>query len=252
MIRPLIVLTLMLCLAAVPVRAAAPAAAPAANQFKELNPDIDKYAFAKSYIQSLSYYGRLTKRLEQEKSVGDKYEADLAAVQTILDNRTLDNTELRVAKNYLLKYAQARNMLIRRVAYDTMVAYENHILLSSRERQLWTAYYQFKSKGVPRDLNEMEFKRQIANLARDRKNVSLSLLQQIMIFQKVLLSARLCESEDCKSLALTQAERDKLVAKLDVFASDNMAWGMKPGQGTFEAAVAALRELLEDPLYVSR
>jgi hypothetical protein len=31
-----------------------------------------------------------------------------------------------------------------------------------------------------------------------------------------------------------------------------MAWGMKTGQSTFEAAVASLREILEDPEFVSK
>jgi hypothetical protein len=219
--------------------------------FQEYNPDIDKFAFAKSFITSLSYYGRLNLRLNKEKEVGDKFNKDTKVVKTFVNNRTLDNTELRIAKNYLPKYTESKNMLIRRVAYDTMVAYEQNIKVSYVERRLWDAYYRFKKIGRPRDLNENDFKTQMASLARDRKAAGMAVLESVMMFKKVLLSAKACQDETCRELALTQAERDKLLRKLDEFAGDNMAWGMKSGQGTFEAAIASLREVLEDSAYVS-
>ena len=91
----------------------------------------------------------------------------------------------------------------------------------------------------------------MANLARDRKIAGMAVLEAVMMFKKVILSAKTCQDEDCQDLALTQAERDKLLQKLDAFSGDNMAWGIKPGQGTFEAAIASVREILEDPIYVS-
>ena len=105
--------------------------------------------------------------------------------------------------------------------------------------------------GVPRNLNEADFKKEMAILANDRKTSGMALLEAVMMFKKVLLSAKACQDENCQDLALTQAEREKLLQKLDSFAGDNMAWGMKPGQGTFEAAIASVREILEDSAYVS-
>ncbi|MFH0753475.1 MAG: hypothetical protein V2A70_02775 [Candidatus Omnitrophota bacterium] len=220
--------------------------------FKQLNPDIDKYAFAKSFVSSLSYYGRMYQRLTAEKEFGDTFFEDVKVLKTLIDDRTRDNADLRVAKNYLIKYASTPNMLIRKVAYDLAVAYENHILVSYKERQMWQAYYKFKSAGLPRDLNVDEFKRQMEGLARDRKGAALAVLEQVMMFKKVILSAERCLDENCEELALTQKERLRLVDMLDAFARENMAWGMKAGQGTFEAAIASVREVLEDPVYVSR
>ncbi len=223
---------------------AAPTGDPNATSFQQYNPDIDKYTFAKSYIASLDYYGRLTRRLAAEKPVADKFAVDVKVVQTMIDDRTLDNTELRVAKNYLLKYATARNMLIRKVAYDTAVAYEQNIQLSSKERRLWQAYLQFKKTGRPKELDEAGFKDQLERLAQDRKGAGMAVLDAVVMFKKVLLSAKDCANEDCHVLALTQVEREKLAGKLDDFAPDNRAWGAKAGQGTFEAAIASVREVL--------
>jgi hypothetical protein len=223
-----------------------------AQSFRENNPDVDKFAFAKSFITSLGYYGKLDIRLRSETGAGDSYARDVKVVKALVEGRTLDNTELRVAKNYLVKYVDSRNMLIRKVAYDAMAAYEQHIIVSSRERRLWQMYQRFKEKGVPSDLNEDAFKQQMGVLAEDRKAAAMGMLRAVVMFRAVLLSAERCSDENCRDLALTESERGKLVKKLDAFAGDRTAWGMKPGQGTFEAAVAAVREVLEDPVFVSR
>lgn len=247
-----IVFSLAMFVFLLPVFAATAAAGTSVQTpFQEYNPDIDKFAFAKSYIASLSYYGRLNQRLLQEKEIGDRFDADIAVIKTFVNNRTLDNTELRIAKNYLLKYAKSQNMLIRRVTYNTMAAYERNIMVSSAERRLWEAYYRFRKMGIPKNLNEADFKAQMSSLARDRKTSGVALLEAVMMFKKVILSAASCRDENCQDLALTQSQREKLLQKLDGFAGDNMAWGIKAGQGTFEAAIASVREILEDPLFVS-
>jgi hypothetical protein len=97
-----------------------------------------------------------------------------------------------------------------------------------------------------------QFRLQMENLARGRKSAGMVLLGAVQMLQKVILSADACPDEDCRQLVLTQGQRDKLVEKLNGFSGDNMAWGVKAGQGTFEAAVASLREVLEDSAYLSR
>ncbi len=231
---------------------AAPSFAESKTPFQENNPDIDKYAFAKSYVQSLAYYGRLEQRLLMEQKLARTAGSELDAIKTLIDDRTIDNTELRVAKNYLVKYLTSKNMLIRKVAYDAMGAYQQHIIVSSSERRLWQAYQRFKAKGVPRDFNEAQLQVQLRRLAADRKAAGLAVLETVMMFKKVILSARECADEDCMDLALTQAERARLIKQIDAFAGDNMAWGVKVGQATFEAAVASLRECLEDTAFSSR
>ncbi len=247
--RHMIILMLLFVLP-FPAFAATGSSAAVKTPFQEYNPDIDKFAFAKSFLASLSYYGRLNGRLEKEKEVGDQFDKGLEVIKTFVDNRILDNTELRIAKNYLPKYASSKNMLIRKVAYNMVLAYEQNITVSSAEKRLWEAYYRFKKMGVPKDLNENEFKKQMASLARDRKTAAMGVLESVMMFKKVILSAKGCDNENCQKLALTQSEREKLLKKLDAFAGDNMAWGMKAGQGTFEAAIASVREILEDSAYV--
>jgi hypothetical protein len=219
--------------------------------FKQYNPDIDKYNFARSFITGLSYYNRVAERLASEDKAAVDAKSDARAIRDFIDDRTLDNTELRIAKNYLTRYAGSQNGLIRKVARDATVTYDKLLAMSVRERELWQVFGRFRTTGLPPDFNEEEFGGQQVILARDKKEIAKDLIRESILVGKILLSAARCDQEDCQELALTREERDKLVKKLDEFAGGNTDWGMKPGQSTVHACVAALREVLEDPLYRS-
>ncbi len=238
------VLLCALCLA-IPLTASA-------QSFRENNPDGEKYVFARSFIAGLGYYGKLDMRLKAEERAGNSYMRNIKVVKALVEARTLDNTELRVAKNYLVKYLDSRNLLIRKVAYNTIGAYQQHIIVSSSERRLWQSYQRFLEKGVPRKFDRESFARQMATLSEGRKAAAIAVLAAVVMFKAVLLSAQRCADEACHELALTAAEREKLVRKLDGFAGNNTDWGIKEGQATFEAAVAAIREILEDTIFVSQ
>jgi hypothetical protein len=202
---------------------------------------------------SLSYYARVDLRLKDEekaKAEGE-FKTDTALIRKFIENRTLDNTELRIARNYLTKYSSSRNMFIRKIADQAVVAYDQFLVHNSREREYWLEFYSFKTKNVPAGYDEEGFVARQVGLALQKKEVAKSLLTASALVQKVLLSSQRCESDACMELALTQEERDKLVKKLDSVANNTQDWGLKAGQTTIQGCVAALREVLEDPLYKS-
>jgi hypothetical protein len=222
------------------------------NFFKENNPDIDKYVFAKSYIMALSYYSRVADRLKTEDQASLQAEPDLKAIQRVIDHRTLDNTDLRISKSYLWKYADSRNMFIRKVSSEAGAVYNRLVLMSAQERELWKAFYAAKRSGRAGEELQSDFTARQVALARQKKEVAKELVTQSAFLAKILLSARDCEDENCKVLSLTRDERDRLVKRLDSFARTKMDWGLKPGQSTLDASVAVIREVLEDSIYLSR
>lgn len=221
------------------------------NPFKTKNPDVDKYAFTKNFIIGLGYYHRVADRLKAEVDVSSASTSDMATIQTFIDNRTLDNTELRIARNYLTRFLSSRNGLIRKIAADAGATYDALIAMSMKERELWQAFHDFKTESTGERLDEEDFVRQQTAIAIDKKEMAKGLLEASLLIRIVLLDARRCDNEECRMLAITQKERDKLLEKLDVFAGNNMAWGVKAGQSTVEACEAAIREILEDPVYQS-
>ena len=222
------------------------------NSFKIKNPDIDKYEFVKNFIVGLGYYHRVAERLKGEADISKTVGQDIKLIQAFINNRTLDNTELRIARNYLTRFSSSRNGLIRKITQDTIVTYDKLISMSMSERELWQSFYDFKKKQASQRIDEKDFFNQQTSIALDKKEVAKGLLESSGFIHTVLLSAQKCESEKCSHLAITQKERDKLIEKLDAFAGNNMAWGMKSGQSTAEACEAAIREVLEDHIYLSK
>ncbi len=220
--------------------------------FRQYNPDVDKYDFTRSFITGLSYYSRVAERLGMEDKAELDAIPDSKAIRDFIDHRTLDNADLRIAKNYLVRYFKSGNGLIRRVAIDSAATYQKLLEMSSRERELWKSFERSRRSGAPADFNETEFSRRQVQLASDKKEVAKELVRQANLVTRIMLSAELCQTEDCKELALTRDERDKLVRKLDSFARGSMDWGLKAGQSSLQACTSVLREVLEDPLYHSR
>lgn len=224
----------------------------AQDSFRAKNPDVDKYAFVKNFITGLGHYHHAADRLKKEADLVSATSSEASAIQAFIDNRTLDNTEFRIARNYLTHFSTSKNGLVRKVAQDTIATYDQLIALSMSERELWQSLYEFKIKDDSQRLDEEDFIRQQTELALDKKEAAKGLLQSSLLVRTILLSAEKCADENCHALAITQEERGRLIEKLDAFASNNMAWGAKVGQSTSEACEAAIREVLEDRLYSSR
>ncbi len=214
--------------------------------FKTYNRDIDKYSFTKNFILSISYYKRVADRLKVEEALKLDGTSDIKVIQKFINDRTLDNTELRIARNYLIKFTSSRNGLIQQVARQSISAYDGVLALSMRERELWQSLSRFKLTGEPEDFNEKDFIEQQLSIAAQKKEADKMLLSASMLIRIVLLSAERCGSEVCQELALSRDERFKLTGYLDDFSRDNLEWGIKPGQTPIEGCVAAIREVLED------
>ena len=88
----------------------------AADEFSKNNPDIKKYEFARSYITALSYmkdiYDRWNKNAPKKLFAHQK----VNMIKATINDLALDNSDLRIIKDYLLKYLTSPNMLMRKVA----------------------------------------------------------------------------------------------------------------------------------------
>lgn len=220
--------------------------------FKKYNPDIDKYDFAKNFIISIGYYKRVADRLKVEGELKAKTKGDLNLITKYINNCTLDNTDIRIARNMLTRFLTSKNGLIVKVSLQATEAYDQYVALSVKERELWQKFYQHKASGRPDNFDEALFVRQQMDLVAEKKEAEKKLLEASMLIRKVLLSAALCDSDDCSRLVLTKTDRQKLLNFLDVYARDNTQWGIKAGQTPVEGCVASIREVLEDPMFISK
>lgn len=220
------------------------------HAFKRNNPDIMKYDFARSYISSFSYLETMGHRLSQVNDAKLKTD-DLGFIQWNLDRLAKDNMDIRIAKNYVGKYFNVPNSLMRKVIDTYAFSCDQLIELNTNERTLWNQIHQYRKQGVLTEEQDTEFVKGQEKLSALRKDSMRGILESAVLLTKVLISENVKEKAIKKRLALSARERDKLIRKLDTFAGDNLDWGMRPGQTYLQGAVATVREVLEDPTFLS-
>ncbi len=221
----------------------------AGQDFKANNPDIDKFEFTRSYIAALSHIHAIDARWKENplpKSVGD----DIAIMRGYVVHLIKDNADLRIAKNFLLKYLDSPNPLIRKTADTFLAACLRQITINDREREIWDQWYAVTSNSLDTPVNERAFVKAQGNLALKRKDAGQTIIEATALLCQVLKSEKNAD-EKGRILALTSKQRDVLLGRLDAFGRDTLAWGMKPGQDYIQASIALIREVLEDSAYTA-
>ena len=113
----------------------------AADEFGRNNPDIKKFEFARSYISALSYMkdinDRWGKNAPRKLFAHQKNKMILATINDL----ALDSSDLRIIKNYLLKYLISPNMLMRKVADIVVVSTSREIAINDEQKKLWQKWY---------------------------------------------------------------------------------------------------------------
>jgi len=212
----------------------------AANEFQKNNPDVKKYEFARSYITALSYL----------KDIDDRWNKKVKAIKASINDLAMDNADLRIVKNYLAKYRNSPNTFIRQVAQIVVAACENEIAVNDQEKILWEKWFDLKAAGQATREKETDFVKAEHTLALKRKDADKEIVRASVLVTKVLMSEKNVNGRGHR-LAVTTQQRQKLLDKLDSYGRDTLDWGLKPGQRTLEASIAAIREILEDSIWIS-
>ena len=167
-----------------------------------------------------------------------------------LNDLSLDSSDLRIIKNYLVKYLTAPNMLMRKVADIVVVSTSRQIAINDEEKILWQKWYDLNTAGQATRHKETNFVRNQHFLELRRKEADKDIIKASVLLTKVLISDQNKNGKGHR-LAITAQQRQKLLDKLDSFGSQTLDWGLKPGQRTLEGSIAVIREVLEDSLWIS-
>jgi hypothetical protein len=124
--------------------------------FKQNNPDGMKYDFARSFIIGFGYLSAMDHRFEKSKEAKAKGN-EMAFIQGNLDRLAKDNMDIRIAKNYVTKYFNVPNRLMRKVIDSYAYACDGLIDLNIKERELWNQMHQVKKKGAVSGEQDQEF-----------------------------------------------------------------------------------------------
>jgi len=210
------------------------------TDFQKNNPDIRKYEFARSYITALGYL----------KDIDDRWNKKIKVIRASVNDLAEDNTDLRIFKNYLVKYQASPNTLIRKITNTVVMATMREIAVNDDEKTLWEEWYDLNKAGQATRPKEIDFVKAQHVLALRRKEADKDIVQASVLLTKVLVSDKNVNGRG-HQLAVTSQQRQKLLDKLDSYGHETLDWGLKPGQRTLEASIAAIREVLEDSIWIS-
>ncbi|MBI4309202.1 MAG: hypothetical protein HY591_02610 [Candidatus Omnitrophica bacterium] len=223
-------------------------AAASLPDFQRHNPDIAKYAFARSYIEALNYVNNINLRWKKaspkELYAGD----DVKVMRGYVSYLIKDNMDLRIARNFLTKYLHSENLLVRKTADTFIAACLTHIAINDKEKQVWDQWYAVKSNHLDTPANEKAFLKTQRDLTLKRKETGKKMIEASVLLANVLKSGRNTD-EKGHLLAVTSKQREYLLGRLDEFGKDSLEWGLKAGQDHMQASIAVIREVLEDTVY---
>jgi len=222
----------------------------ATDDFSKNNPDVLKYEFARSYISALNYMKDINDRWN--KNDPKKYFANdpNKLILSMINNLAYDNSDLRIIKNYVLKYLTSPNMLMRKVADIVVVSTAREIALNDQEKLIWQKWYDLINFNQASRPKEIDFVRTQYAMDLRRKEYDKDIVRATVLMTKVLMSEKNIDGKG-HLLAITSEQRQKLLDKLDSFGSDTLDWGLKSGQSTLEGSIAVVREILEDSIWIS-
>lgn len=216
------------------------------KEFKLNNPDGNKYEFAKNYLNSLSQLKDNAKRRESATAVSYDGFQDPRVVQKAIENLILDNTSLRVARNYILKYRVADNGLILKTTDLFVASCDEQIAQNIQERNLLEKYQGLLLGDKGEKDFHIRFVKEMEQIAFNRKESYKKMLESAVLLGKVFISAQTDKQGNFVYLGITRQEREKLLLKLDSFYEKEYQGELREGQTFFQASVAAIREVLED------
>ena len=221
----------------------------AASNFAQMNPDVQKYEYARSFIASLKYIKAVHERWHKSNPSKDlKGSKDITLMRGYLSYLIKDNADLRISKNYLTAYLESPNALIRKSADMYILGCNTVIAINDKEKQIWDQWNAVKSNGLGTRRNETAFLDSQEILALKRKEAFKYIIRASIMLTKIIRSDK-NKDESGKILAIKSDERKKLLKSLDDIGKANLDWGLKPGQSFQEASVSVIREILEDPIY---
>ncbi|MBF0512000.1 MAG: hypothetical protein HQL13_06700 [Candidatus Omnitrophica bacterium] len=242
------IVRLFLCFTSLMLLTAHPATAE--DDFRKNNPDIKKYEFVRSYITALGYMEDIYDRWNKNEPRAHFAHQNDKLIKASINDLALDNSDLRIIKNYLLKYLTSPNILMRKIADIVVRTVSLDIAVNDDEKALWDKWYALYIAGQVTKQKEDKFVHEQYAMELRRKEADKGFIQASVLLTKLLVSDK---NKDAKGhlLAITAQERQKLLEKLDSFSTDNLAWGLKAGQRTLEGSIAVIREILEDSIWIS-
>jgi len=217
------------------------------EKFRENNPDGDKYEFAKTFINSLTYLRANETRGDKSVILDSSNIENSEDVGSLMDSLTLDSVNWRVSRNLLKKYKKPENGLMLKVTDLFLKLSEEQISLNSQERFLLGQLFEAQISGKMDGFDKYNFFEESKIIVGKRKQSLAKLLEASLLLNKVMISDVENEYGELVRLGITDKERDKLLYKLEEFYEDeDIEGGLQEGQSFLKGSIYSFHEFLSD------
>jgi len=216
------------------------------QQYISKNPDGQKFEFVRDYIISLSYLQANVERRSELLSYNSSTLDEPAKVSAIIQELLNENLNYRIARNLLDRYVSPENGLILKTTDLFMKLCNEQIAINNQERELLTELYGIQTAEEPKEFDKQNFIDVQRKLAQQRKKSHDKLLEASIFVTKVLVSTELDKFGEFTKLGITEAQRSKLLSRLNKFEGENFHGELREGQTYLQASIATIRKILED------
>ncbi len=216
---------------------------------KKYSPDGRKYEFTRDFISGLGYFKLVSDRHIKEGANAKYYTNRRDMITAFADNLFLDNTDLRIARNYVRKYTQTNNAFINKATEMYINVCISIIAINLEERKLLKDFNANKRIEEVTNREWNQFLLQQKDLSLKRKDALANLLGAAMIVGKALVSERIDEEGFSTFLSLTVRQKRDLISKINRISKEDIASGVQSGQSYVEASLAAILQPISDPRF---
>ena len=221
------------------------------KKFYEYNPDGQKYQFVKDFLISLSYF-----KLNADRNENNAYDLPEGTrvkdrVDSLSKSLAKDNINLRIGRNFLKKYNTSDNGLILKAVQLFTKVCDEQAQLNNQEKTLLDRLLIENLKKGPPLYNLDNFYKDQSVLQSRRKESLKMLLEASFLVNRILISHKPDKFGEFVTLGITQAERTKLLNKLNELFGVKSDGGVKVGQTFLQASIEAIRVILEDKTWLT-
>jgi len=216
------------------------------EKYREYNPDGKKYKFIKRYLTSLSYLYLNTEAKETLSPITFDYFKDPENIIGLQNHLTMENVNLRVARNLLKKYKKSENGLILKVTDIFVKMCNEQIEMNIEEKKYSDQVYKNLVGGNLGQEKRREVIQWYEDINEKKKKSSMKLLESSMLASKVLISEKTDGYGELSYLAINSKDKEALIGMLDEFIGEEYSGNLREGQTFLGGSISAIREILEN------
>ena len=212
-----------------------------------------RFQFAEDFIESLS----LLKSgfVDAKEVMSATYNNDMSKGVSIMKVYQSQNYNLRMAKDYISKYQNSSDGLIRQVVKSALISFDKQLEINDAGAEGYKKLYSPEAMNNPSQFNQGEWMDKLGKLQAAKEQTLLMLIDATKLLTVVLVSKAPGEEGKMNYLAITAEQKDEILKRAkEIFGDKVKTADLKDknsGLETFDLCGVVLYRTLSQPYKTS-